>query len=111
MYRSGPNFEFGEKPVPKWSCTELALTLHFMFRTSVGFSGRQIERRNFWFKEDQDGGSKWRYMYLWNGSPEQSKLVIVRLWQSAHWNSLWMCYRSLGDDAVQYKSTHCLLSC
>jgi len=31
MYRSGPNFEFGEKPVPKWyvpkwSCTELALT-------------------------------------------------------------------------------------
>jgi len=33
MYRSGPNFEFGEKPVPKWyvpkwSCTELALTRH-----------------------------------------------------------------------------------
>jgi len=32
MYRSGQNFEFGEKPVPKWyvpkwSCTELALTL------------------------------------------------------------------------------------
>jgi len=31
MYRSGPNFEFGEKPVPKWhvpkwSCTELAPT-------------------------------------------------------------------------------------
>jgi len=31
MYRSGPNFDFGEKPVPKWyvpkwSCTELALT-------------------------------------------------------------------------------------
>jgi len=33
MYRNGPNFDFGEKPVPKWyvpkwSCTELALTPH-----------------------------------------------------------------------------------
>ena len=41
MYRSGPNFEFGEKPVPKWyvpkwSCTELALThnLNGMYRAT-----------------------------------------------------------------------------
>jgi len=34
MYRSGPNFEFGEKRVPKWylpkwSCIELAPTRHY----------------------------------------------------------------------------------
>ena len=52
--------------------------IHFMFRTSVGFSGRQIERRYFWFNQVQDGGQpplkipNDDYMYLWNGSPKQS---------------------------------------
>jgi len=40
MYRSGPNFEFGEKRVPKWylpkwSCTELALTRHYSLNVSL----------------------------------------------------------------------------
>ena len=46
MYRSGLNFEFGEKPVPKWyvpkwSCTELALTLenYLSYRLQIWYAG------------------------------------------------------------------------
>jgi len=47
MYRSGPNFDFVEKHVPKWyvpkwSCTDLALPLDiydFLSRKQFTFSG------------------------------------------------------------------------